>query len=77
MQLTCSPPGGVGRRAGGGVCHQLALWSCDSGSGSGPLPKPSLCLENVLFKLSLFVFPLPQIYLKINCVNSMHGFTAP
>lgn len=69
------PPGTAweGGRAGASVTG--LRW--DLGSGFGPLPKPSLCLENVLFKLSLFVFQLPQIYLKINCVNSMHAFTAP
>ena len=66
-----------GRWGGGG--HLSAVCTLELGFGVrfGPLPKPALCLENALFKSSLFVFPLPQIYVKINRVNSMRAFRAP
>lgn len=57
--------------------HPSVTRSWDLGSGFEPLPASSLCRENVLFQLPLFVFPFPPIYLKINCVNAMRNFTTP
>lgn len=48
-------------------CYGMDLLSGDLGSGFGTLPMSPLCLEVFLWKPSFCVFPLPQIYLKINC----------